>query len=246
LKGEPGVLFKKTLNAAHAGLAAELEEQLTARRPIIEQETYLMCISEHRSDEDQHGRLSMWRAYGGSAGIALVLNRAAIFSRSDVLGAYSSPVIYASPAQFAEQFRQVADGMKSELNYLSELPRETVRAAAFQMLRFAALCTKHPAFHEELEWRIIASPNLRPSNRLNSSIEVVHGTPQMVLKIDLRNDPEHGLLGLELPELLDRIIIGPCKFPLVVYRAFRQLLSDSGVPDPESRIIISDIPLREP
>ena len=40
------------------------------------------------------------------------------------------------------------------------LGRETVSASAFNMLRFAVLCTKHPGFLEEREWRIIASPRM--------------------------------------------------------------------------------------
>lgn len=68
----------------------------------------------------------------------------------------------------------------------------------------------------------------------------------MVVKFKLENAPDEGLVGLALPELLDRIIIGPCEFPVVIFRAFRQLLSDRNVPDLQNKIIISDIPLRQP
>jgi hypothetical protein len=39
--------------------------------------TYLACLSEHQ-DEDEHGRLPMWRAYGATTGIALVINAAPV------------------------------------------------------------------------------------------------------------------------------------------------------------------------
>ena len=68
--------------------------------------------------------------------------------------------------------------------------------------------------------------------------------PQKVLKLKLENVPEQGLLGLDIPELLDSILIGPCEFPLMIYQAFVQLLEQAGVPDARERIITSDIPLR--
>lgn len=40
----------------------------------IETRTYITCLSEHLSNEDNYGRLSMWRAYGHSTGIALIIS----------------------------------------------------------------------------------------------------------------------------------------------------------------------------
>jgi len=41
----------------------------------IEYNTFISSISEHEPNEDKHGRLSMWRAYGRpSAKAAIVLN----------------------------------------------------------------------------------------------------------------------------------------------------------------------------
>jgi hypothetical protein len=83
-----------------------------------------------------------------------------------------------------------------------------------------------------------------PSVLLLSSVEIVRGMPQTVLKIDLQDHPDRGLTGLALPTLLNRIIIGPCEFPLVVVKAFGKLLTDAGVPEPGSKIFVSGIPLR--
>ena len=62
----------------------------------------------------------------------------------------------------------------------------------------------------------MASPAMYPSQLLTASVEVVRSIPQTVLKIDLQNHPDKGLTGLALPELLNRIIIGPCEFPPLV------------------------------
>jgi hypothetical protein len=245
-KAEPGNSFNAALDACFAGLAEDVKNYFNAWLPGIRRDTYITCVSEHSSAEDQHGRLSMWRAYGGQAGVALVLNGAVMFSQSDALGAYSNPVAYLNPDAFAAEFVKIAKNMESEVEYIRSLGREAVKNIAFNMLRFAVLCTKHPGFHEEREWRVVASPAMHPSKLLVPSVEVVRGTPQTVLKIDLQNHPDQGLVGLALPELLNRIIIGPCEFPQVIRRAFHQLLVQAGVPEPEEKIVVSDIPLRQP
>ena len=243
-KAEPGQVFNRALDACFPGLAAELRDFFNAWLPGIRQETYMLCVSEHLPEEDQHGRLSMWRAYGGQAGVALVLNGGVMFRASDALGAYSSPVAYLTPDAFAADFARIAETIDAEAEYIRTLDRDTVKTYGFNMLRFAVLCTKHPGFHEEREWRVVASPAMHPSQLLTSSVEAVRGIPQTVLKLDLQNHPDQGLIGLALPELLNRIIIGPCEFPLVVLKAFRQLLAEAEVPEPESKIFVSDIPLR--
>jgi hypothetical protein len=112
------------------------------------------------------------------------------------------------------------------------------------MFRFAVLCTKHPGFHEELEWRVIHSPTYEPSERVTKTIETIRGVPQHVIKIPLKNYPDEGFVGGELHELLDRIIIGPTQHPHAIADAFCDLLHQAKIPDPEKKICISDIPLR--
>jgi hypothetical protein len=243
-KAEPGQHFNAALNSCYPDLAEEVLQYFNTWLPDIRSDTFITCVSEHTHDEDEHGRLSMWRAYGGHAGIALVLKGDIFSSGPGALGIYSSPVMYMSPQQFAQEVLKVAKGMADEVEFIKSLGRERVKQLAFNMLRFAVLCTKHPGFHEEREWRVVASPVMYPSKLLCQSVETVRGTPQTVLKINLKNEPDVGLVGLELPELLDRIIIGPCEFPEVIFRAMRQLLHKAGISSPEERLVISGIPLR--
>src|SRR5215831_219652 len=239
-----GTPLKATLDACHAGLAKEVEEFFNAWLDVIRSGTYMTCISEHLDGEDSHGRLSMWRAYGGSAGVALVLNSAVMFNESNALAAYALPVAYLDRETFAAEFLMTAKAIEGEVEYVKSLDRDMVKRYVFDMLRAAVLSTKHPGFSEELEWRIIASPQMHPDRLPPPIVEIIRGTPQPVLKIDLVNQPEKGLTGLALPELLNKIIIGPCEFPLLVYRGLHQLLKAAEVPEPEKKITISDIPIR--
>lgn len=243
-RGEPGALFKKVLDSIFPGSVKELEERFNAWLPGIRSDTYLTCVSEHLDTEDSHGRLSMWRAYGGKTGVALVLNAAPFYAETNALKAYSSAVAYWDSSNFSREFLAIANGMQLAPDLLRNLGKERVFSLAFTMFRFAVLCTKHPGFHEEREWRVVYSPTMEASEMIAPSIEVVGGTPQRVYKIPLRNAPEAGLRGMEIPEILDRIIIGPTQYPGAIYQAFFTLLQDAGVSNPENRIVMSDIPLR--
>lgn len=243
-KGKPGTKFNAVLDSCFPGLAEEVNKLFNSWLPTIRHDSYITCLSEHLPSEDMHGRLSMWRAYGSQTGVALVLNSAVFFSDTDVLKAYSSPVAYVNQNEFSDVFFTIADQMKEATEFVVSLGREPVKNMVFNMFRFAVLCTKHPGFHEEREWRVVASPKMFPSDYLIPSLEVVRGIPQTVLKIDLINHEDKGLTGLAVPELLNRVIIGPCQYPAVVFKAFAQLLENAGIKDGWQKIAISDIPLR--
>jgi len=188
----------------------------------------------------------MWRAYGGRAGVALILKPDVLFAENDGIGVFASPVAYWTQEQVEAELRRVGDRVLANSDYVRSLGSVAVGNAVFAMFKFAVLCTKHPGFAEELEWRVIASPKMYDSPLLTPAVEVVKGTPQTVQKIELRDYPEIGLSALKPDLLIDRIIIGPCDFPLVVWKALNQLLGDCGIENPDSRVVVSQIPLRAP
>jgi len=240
----PGNMLNAAINACYPSLALEIRQLFDSWVPSFWADTFITCLSEHSIEEDNIGKLSMWRAYGGKTGVALVINGAPLFLPSDALGAYASPVAYLDQSGFAAQMQLVANNIQKHISYVKTLERDKLKNIMFNVLRFAALCTKHPGFKEELEWRIVASPALQSSDLLQQTIEIVRGVPQTILKINLQNHPEKGLVGITLPELLNRIIIGPCEFPLVTYKAFHKSLAEAEVPYLDEKIIVSNIPLR--
>lgn len=238
--------LKEILDECYSGLSQEIETFFNGWLPGIRNETYITCVSEHCPTEDQNGRLSMWRAYGGGAGVALIFNGGVMFSEAKVLNVGAFPVSYMDKKDFGEHFEKLVDGIRKEKEFVKSFPRETLRNVVFNMLRAVVLCTKHTGFREEKEWRVIASPRMFPSEHLLHSVEVVRGTPQIVLKIKLQNHPNNGLVGLALPELLNRIIIGPCESPHIIKQAFVKLLTDANVQLPDTKVAVSEIPLRQP
>ncbi|MEO1606124.1 MAG: DUF2971 domain-containing protein [Pseudomonadota bacterium] len=210
-------------------------------------ETYLMSVSEHGAavqDEDKYGRLSMWRAYGGDTNVALVLNGKPFHGESGALGVSVSPVLYADQTTFLKHFTELVENVEKSLDKLAGVDAERVAQRLYSAILFAILSTKHPGFSEEKEWRVICSPKIYEPNGLHFDLEVVEGVPQKVFKIPLNDIPERGLQGIELPEFLEEIIIGPTADPYVIYEAFVHALEKEGVEKARDKVKISNIPLR--
>jgi len=244
-QGEAGIKFKDVLDRLHPGFRQGVENLFDGWSQSFKSGTYLSCISEHLDSEDTVGRLSMWRAYGGDTGVAIVLNNKPFVSPSDALRAYTSPVAYLGPEQFKAEFQRIANRMEENTKFLSEVDITLLTGFLFNMFRFSVLGTKHPGFHEEREWRIIHTPGLENSDRLLKDIQIVRGTPQVIYKIPLKDIPDEGFVGAEIPQLVDRVIIGPTQYPLTMYQAFVELLTDAGVENAGSKVWVSDIPLRQ-
>jgi hypothetical protein len=186
----------------------------------------------------------MWRAYGSVARVGIVVKSLPFLSPSDALKAYTHPVAYRSRDAFDREFSEYVQGLSENASLIESLPEEEVFAHIFAEFRSAILCTKHPGFWEEREWRVIYSPTYEKSERLVQDIQSIAGIPQPICKIPLRDVAEEGLVGIEIPTLVDRIIIGPTQFPVAMYEAFVSLLTQAGMQDAHEKVCVSDIPLR--
>ena len=243
-RGKQGNRFKTALEGMFQGICKEIEELFNGWMPYFQTDTYITCFSEHLDVEDTSGRLSMWRAYRETTGVALVMNNGPFLRPSEALKAYTSPVAYLTDKEFEKELGKIACALETNSEFLRGQDRQAIVGYVFNAFKFASLCTKHPGFREEREWRVVYSPKLEKSDRLVRDIQVIGGTPQPIYKIPLQNVPEEGFVGAEIPELVDRIIIGPTQYPVAACEAFEDLLSEAGVDDPASRIFVSDIPLR--
>lgn len=247
LREDGGRRFHAVMAALGDTFGDRLEKAINSRSGELQTESYLISLSEHGvdSNEDDIGRLSMWRAYGGAAGVALVVHNTPFITPSEVLGAYTSPVLYSDEVGFKAHFEQLVAGLEANLEFLKGIDVELVLHTVMEAFQFAMLSTKHPGFHEEREWRVIYTPKFRASDKILAEIQSVRGIPQQIYKIPLRDHPAEGLTGLAIPNLLDRVIIGPTQYPWPIWTAFVELLREVGVEKPETRVHISGVPLRQ-
>lgn len=244
-----GGRLKKALGTISATLQSDLEAFFDGWRPRFPEATYLTSFSEHDAQEDEMGRLSMWRAYGGASSIAVVLNNHRFLSPTDVLTIFSSPVLYADQDHFNAEFEKLVTNIETNSVLLSADP-EMTHTRLFNAFLAAALCTKRPGFKEEREWRVIHTEGVHPSTNLAKEIELIGGVPQFIYKIPLRNiEGAPGQIPYdraEIKDLLDRVIVGPSQHGQVVRDAVVSLLEEAGVTDASTRVYVSGIPLRSP
>jgi hypothetical protein len=241
-----GKNFKETMERAFPGIVQEIAANFDPWVKRYHLDTYVACVSEHDAAEDMMGRLSMWRAYGGRTGVAVVLKSAPFVAISHALGSYSSPVAYFNKEKIEAHFAKIAAGIAADMDFVKAQPRATIINTMHEAFRFGMICCKHPGFAEEREWRVIYNPerdtipaDQRPMQR---RIEIINGTPQPVYSLPLKKLADG--YDLEIGSILDRVIIGPSEFPGALLEAFWDELEKAGVPEPRKKVVVSDIPLR--
>jgi hypothetical protein len=236
--------FRAALNSIFPNFLVAFEQLFNQWLPLFLTSTFITCFSEHLDHEDELGRLSMWRAYGKRNGVALIANNDVFMSSTDALGIYSSPVAYLTQAGMEEHLAEVTSNILGNRDFLLAQGEATVRDQVFAMFQFAVICIKHPGFHEELEWRAIWSPTFGHSGKHKTEVECISGVPQAVLKVPLIDYPTEGIVGIEPAKLVNRVIVGPTEYGSTIRDALALEMGKAGIPEPASRIVISDIPLR--
>jgi Protein of unknown function (DUF2971) len=192
-----------------------------------------------------HGRLSMWRAFGGeSARVAFVIKIPFENTVGALLNVWISPVAYFRDDELSKEFEDVASNVQQNLEMLLAAPRQILIGAIFMMLVAGVACLKHEGFHEEREWRIVYNPKRVPSQLMLSNIEVINGVPQGVYKIPISGGPPDELNQIGINNLLDRVIIGPSPYPWAMYDAFASAPAKAGVEDAGNKVFVSGIPIR--
>ncbi len=211
----------------------------------LRHKTYVTCLSEHEPNEEVYGRLSMWRSYtANQVGVALIINPMPLYSLSQTFGAFSSPVHYFGDREFGEMFMEVAQNVGANKSLLSTMERSEIIGYFFTLLRATAMCTKHPGFVEEKEWRIMHTQGLDDPGALELDVQTIGGIPQPVYKIPLHDHEPSGMKGISIPHFLEHVIVGPTQFPVAVWDALAIELEKAGVPNAQSRVSYSSIPLR--
>ncbi len=242
--------FTSALDACSPGVAQEainLFDQWWGNLTVgIGFNTYITSISLHATDEDRHGRLSMWRAFGGgsTARVALVFSMTKTNIPEGALKLLFSPVAYLTEQQVHEVINEIIDSVRANYPFLNLVKRQMLLGTVFITLLAGVTCLKHRGFREEQEWRAIYSPKRDPSPLMGSSIEVIRGIPQTVYKIPLDATVDAALATLDFARLFDRLIIGPSPYPWAMYEAFVAALRQAGISDAAERVFVSDIPIR--
>jgi hypothetical protein len=206
--------------------------------------TYVASISEHADSEDAHGRLSMWRAFGRTTRVALVLNLPLLSGIGPILRISLNPVSYFTEVEFrADMFRSF-ENIRENRDFLCSLGYDALLDCAVHMLLHRVVSHKHEGFHEEREWRVIYSPQIMSSPLVQSSTETVDGIPQVIYKVPLDSSANPELAEIDLSRIIRHVIIGPTQFGQAMHQSFARELYSAGVSHPLQRVTVSNIPIR--
>lgn len=221
----------------------------------VEKRTYISCLSEHLPQEDTIGRLSMWRAYGNSSGIALVINPQLTLKLENPFNML--PVTYSKEdfkIFFINILKNIENIIKKTIKDKQPLSNtsEIDILLKFNLLFFIynyVISLKHQGFWEEREWRIILSspiPGIKMTispNFIKRSIENIKGNPEVIYKLNLK---ELSFINPKGESLLEKIIIGPTANSEILVDSFSEILKNKGFDDEQIKnmITVSNIPLR--
>lgn len=236
--------FQQALDACFPGLTQEVLELFDRLWNHAFLGSFIASISEHSDSEDAHGRLSMWRAFGQGARVAVVLKLPLTSGIGPVLRISLNPVDYMNDFSFQTEMTQVLSNIASERAFLCNLGRDALKESVVHMLLQRVVSTKHEGFNEEREWRIIHSPSIFSSTLMQSVIQPIGGVPQRIYLLPLDASVSETLGEIDLASLIDRIIIGPTQYGFAMAEGFFHELSAAGISDAASRVVVSGIPIR--
>ena len=211
------------------------------------------CLSEHDlNDEDQYGRLSMWRAYCPKG------NGCAVIHKAEPLADQNSVILTMMITYGEDDCRQKARNLVDRIYNMYD---DEIRLIDFGLLighlfmSMVLFCYmfKHKAFYEEKEWRTIHISDFLSSfnsgnerRKIDRKVYCINDIPQEVgiLPLHDERDPDN---HFSIRRQLHKILIGPTQFPEQaeqIQKTFIQLLKGKGYDSPESKVCISGVPLR--
>lgn len=254
---------EKVLGQIQEGLLHRLQQHFVGTALPRRAHTYLLSISEHGpetlypglvDEESYYGRLSMWRAYGSGGGVALIFDQGPLMNPTNAIPAYTSPVFYGTPSEFAHEFHKVLSSLEHRMDEVKQVDPEIIWTNLANFVHFTCLACKHPGFREEREWRVTYSADVsdeyvsdkifNDTSRIKREFRVVNSIPQRIYKIPFVSYEEDGFKGMALPEILKSVIIGPTQYPSVVYDTLYFALRKAGFDEEKIKMAVSNIPLR--
>jgi hypothetical protein len=117
--------FIAALDRSHPGAAKEAIELFDGWWHHVRFNIYISSISEHEDNEDNNGRLSMWRGFGGAVPkVALVFRIPAIASGADKLNIIFSPVSYLNEMQVHQTIWSIIGNINNETELLRSIDKQ--------------------------------------------------------------------------------------------------------------------------
>lgn len=225
--------------------AVEEEMDLDGRTNSFD--TYVACFCKHDVG-DADGLLSMWRAYGANgSGVAVVFNTATLVGDDDS-PLIIAPVSYRSTEErYAWMDRMLGWCAQTVAGLGPDVSEDVIRQVAtayFKRLRYFALFTKHAAFSEEREWRVVYFPDMDDGDRYKEMMSYAITPKGIQPKLKLRLGERAVGRPLHLEEAVASILLGPTAGTLLSVHALKRMLEILGKGRLTDRVQFSSTPYR--
>ncbi|WP_304097981.1 DUF2971 domain-containing protein [Phascolarctobacterium succinatutens] len=240
---ETGNEIKEVIEEINHGIKQNLELSYNNNLSRL-MNTYAFCLTEHSKEEDDYGRLSMWRAYAPKNGVAIVLDTDVFTEEAFNTKVATIPMFYLKREEFIDAVSDFANRLekyKDDLKYLPNFSDLVLRKFII-----TALSMKHKGFQEEREWRVIYNDifsNVNENDIVTENIEEINGELRIIKKLDF-SQIRYGNCPFDMNKLIYRIIIGPSNNPEQLRTIFIHTLEKNGVIDAANKVVCSDIPVR--
>lgn len=209
---------------------------------------YVFCLSEHISERDADGLLSMWRGYGSNGNGAAI-----IFDSTQMEYVEGSPLII-SKVNYASQGerRQWIDEKLTQFANLlsnSSVPDDKLSLpihALFERIKMFSIFTKHRGFSEEREWRAVYLRERDFAHKMDGMLHYSIGKNGIEPKFKFKIQPITGLTkdDLSLEKIVSQIILGPSVSSPLAISSVRRMLEKVGKHELAKKLTASTTPLR--
>jgi len=237
--------FTNAFDAVRSGLGQQALTQFDTWWADIRYSSFIASLSDHQKIEDNYGRLSMWRGFGGAAArVAIVVKMPWFSATQAALRVAFNPVLYVSENDVSNELANVCSTVSANTSFMQTIDPNLLLGHVLNMLITMVTCSKHKGFHEEREWRLLYSPKIFASALLAQDTAVIKGVPQVFYKLPMNSGKFPILDGTDFSQIFEKLIIGPSPYPWAMYQAFVDALVCAGVSDAATRVFVSDIPIR--
>lgn len=215
-------------------IANTLHEHTFGQRGIPDTFIFSFCAHNDEPYAAEHGLLSQWRSYGTN-GVAVVFDTAGIENRmSEEHRVFSHPVTHIGDVTYDDdpninkkpEFRKVFNLFPEILEKLYSRVQPPYEQIFLDFIMGSTL-TKHHAFHEEAEVRIVIS--LSPTNPASPFYSDQRN--RKPIKCRLRGGSEVQYIELfgDAPLPIKRVIVGPSRVQNFNYQSVKEILACSRV-----------------
>lgn len=223
----------------------EAVEEVMAREyssnHLIDQ-TYISCLSEQHEVDDKSGKQLMWNQYGDTA---IVFNANWMLKHAWEHKVFVAKVEYIrTEDDLKTRFSQAARTVEENSNGFELTGVEYLESVVQAMKVIFAASTKNPFFSGENEIRLAHLRLPGDLSGMKEGKECSNGISRSIWEYPIirraKNEPESDHWN----NVIDRIMIGPKEGKKSRFDRVTEKLRELGIPDYESKVAISEAPLR--